>query len=357
MAWASKKQYAILMNSEEGKDLIQDLPNLSQDEFQVEFGKILGKSGVSYNRNEDEDYKEDEDDVLDDIGFDENQDKILPENSEEVIENGKEEWVKTEEDKKVWDSLSNNDKYLLSMSNDMGFNFDELNDYPEGRERIDELSKKFSSYQGGLSEGMSVEDVAKEHNVDVSKIKEQVKKGIEVEKEHTQDENEARKIALDHLVEMPDYYDKLNKMENEEPKVTRFDRFDIIDSLDSLDEDASQQDFFYMLGSFALNENQKEKLIDAYKNDKLDKKTFDSIVKTDNKRIEKPNDKSVVKTDNVKQAKKNNVKDEVVNDAIKYYKENAFGYDGLRDYVETDFSHYKKEDREEIYNRMKKKIL
>lgn len=59
MAWASKKQYAILMNSEEGKDLIQDLPNLSQDEFQVEFGKILGKSGASYNRDEDEDYDDD----------------------------------------------------------------------------------------------------------------------------------------------------------------------------------------------------------------------------------------------------------------------------------------------------------
>lgn len=64
MAWASKKQYAILMNSEEGKDLIQDLPNLSQDEFQVEFGKILGKNGGTYNRDEDEDYKEDNEDDL-----------------------------------------------------------------------------------------------------------------------------------------------------------------------------------------------------------------------------------------------------------------------------------------------------
>lgn len=64
MAWASKKQYAICMESEEGKDLIEKLPKLSQDEFQVEFGKLLGKTGASYDKNEDEDYKEDKDDDL-----------------------------------------------------------------------------------------------------------------------------------------------------------------------------------------------------------------------------------------------------------------------------------------------------
>lgn len=59
MAWASKKQSEILMKSEEGKDLIEKLPTLSQDDFQVEFGKVLGKSDISYNRDEDEDYVED----------------------------------------------------------------------------------------------------------------------------------------------------------------------------------------------------------------------------------------------------------------------------------------------------------
>ena len=59
MAWASKKQYAICMESEEGKDLIEDLPNMSQDEFNVEFGKLLGKSGSSYSAKDDEDYSDD----------------------------------------------------------------------------------------------------------------------------------------------------------------------------------------------------------------------------------------------------------------------------------------------------------
>lgn len=53
MAWASKKQYAICMESEEGKDLIEKLPQMEQDEFNVEFGKLLGKSGASYDSKSD----------------------------------------------------------------------------------------------------------------------------------------------------------------------------------------------------------------------------------------------------------------------------------------------------------------
>ncbi|KKK54127.1 hypothetical protein LCGC14_3087880, partial [marine sediment metagenome] len=40
-------------------------------------------------------------------------------------------------------------------------------------------------------------------------------KGIEVEKEHTDDENLAEEIAKDHLKEIPDYYTRLRKMEDE----------------------------------------------------------------------------------------------------------------------------------------------
>jgi hypothetical protein len=42
-----------------------------------------------------------------------------------------------------------------------------------------------------------------------------IQKGTDVEMEHTSDKNIARKIALDHLAEFPDYYDRLEKMENE----------------------------------------------------------------------------------------------------------------------------------------------
>jgi len=42
---------------------------------------------------------------------------------------------------------------------------------------------------------------------------EQLKKGIAVEKEHTDDEEIAKAIAKDHLTELPDYYNRLEKME------------------------------------------------------------------------------------------------------------------------------------------------
>ena len=43
----------------------------------------------------------------------------------------------------------------------------------------------------------------------------ELKMGIEVEKEHTDDEDLAKKIAKDHLAEVPDYYTRLKKMEKE----------------------------------------------------------------------------------------------------------------------------------------------
>jgi hypothetical protein len=47
---------------------------------------------------------------------------------------------------------------------------------------------------------------------------EQLRRGIQVEYEHTNDREMAKKIAKDHLVEFPDYYDRLEKMEQEAEK-------------------------------------------------------------------------------------------------------------------------------------------
>ena len=57
------------------------------------------------------------------------------------------------------------------------------------------------------------EDIAKKHKVDVDIILQQLKMGIQVEQEHTSDSKIARKIALDHLWEKPDYYTRLKKIE------------------------------------------------------------------------------------------------------------------------------------------------
>ena len=57
----------------------------------------------------------------------------------------------------------------------------------------------------------SLEALAKKHDVTVDALKKQLEMGIKVEHEHTEDEDKARRIALDHLDEKPDYYTKLKK--------------------------------------------------------------------------------------------------------------------------------------------------
>jgi hypothetical protein len=46
----------------------------------------------------------------------------------------------------------------------------------------------------------------------------ELEKGIKVEHEHTDNDEEAKKVALDHLAELPDYYTRLKKMEDEGKK-------------------------------------------------------------------------------------------------------------------------------------------
>lgn len=57
MAWASKKQYAILTNNEDGKDLILKLPNMTQEEFQKAFGEFLKGNNIPYEEDKEESNK------------------------------------------------------------------------------------------------------------------------------------------------------------------------------------------------------------------------------------------------------------------------------------------------------------
>lgn len=66
---------------------------------------------------------------------------------------------------------------------------------------------------GGLADKHDVKSIADYHGVSVEEIEKQVEMGIKVELEHTDDPKLAREIALDHIAEMPDYYNKLKKIE------------------------------------------------------------------------------------------------------------------------------------------------
>jgi hypothetical protein len=63
-----------------------------------------------------------------------------------------------------------------------------------------------------------IPSIAKKHKVPESDIRDQLKKGKKVEREHTGNDKAATDIALDHIDELPDYYDDLVKMEKKAKK-------------------------------------------------------------------------------------------------------------------------------------------
>lgn len=81
--------------------------------------------------------------------------------------------------------------------------------------KFHEFIRESELIDGGLSSGMSLKDIAAKHKVEIKTIESQLKIGISVEKEHTKNEKLAKEIAMDHLVEDPNYYTKLSKIETD----------------------------------------------------------------------------------------------------------------------------------------------
>jgi len=66
-----------------------------------------------------------------------------------------------------------------------------------------------------IKKSKNIEDISKKHKVSLDTLKKQLEKGMKIEMEHTTDRGEAEIIALQHLDEIPDYYDRLIKMEKQ----------------------------------------------------------------------------------------------------------------------------------------------
>jgi len=73
--------------------------------------------------------------------------------------------------------------------------------------KFDVLVEKYKR----MAANMSLNDIAKKHNVTVTKLKKQLKMGKKVEREHGGNTKKATKVAMDHLAENPRYYSKLKK--------------------------------------------------------------------------------------------------------------------------------------------------
>lgn len=109
-----------------------------------------------------------------------------------------------------------------------------MGEYPQDVKKLTEnqiLKKYLPDYvnedmiPGGLAQNKTLEDIVKHHNVSLKHIINQLKKGIQIELEHTQDEKVAEEIAMDHLWEDPDYYDKLEKIESPDSNNSDVDKY------------------------------------------------------------------------------------------------------------------------------------
>lgn len=72
----------------------------------------------------------------------------------------------------------------------------------------------YDDIMGKLRKPLTIGEIAALHGVEESAIQKQLDMGIEVEKEHTDDTDVAQTIALHHLEEVADYYDKLKIVES-----------------------------------------------------------------------------------------------------------------------------------------------
>jgi hypothetical protein len=80
------------------------------------------------------------------------------------------------------------------------------------------INEELNKIVGGKAYDLTLDDLAKKHKVSLKSIQLQIEKGIKLELEHTKSKSIAREIAKDHIFEIPDYYDRLNKMEKDAEK-------------------------------------------------------------------------------------------------------------------------------------------
>jgi ribosomal protein L7Ae-like RNA K-turn-binding protein len=71
---------------------------------------------------------------------------------------------------------------------------------------------------GPVKSFKTIKELSKKHKVPIEVIKKQVEIGTKVELEHTSDRSSARITALQHIDEIPNYYDKLKKIEKTSKK-------------------------------------------------------------------------------------------------------------------------------------------
>ena len=176
---------------EEPEGEFEEEPEMDLDDIEAEIEKLAGGTG---EKSEEESIQEDEDSEEEPEGeFEE------PIEEPEVEEPGD---MKTAVIQFFLDNPAPDDEVLHAWAEEQGYNVDD----------VEEIAYQLASKQANLETGGKAPEAGVgEENVDPDELA----MGIEVEKEHTSDEEIAKKIALDHLAEIPDYYTRLKAMEAE----------------------------------------------------------------------------------------------------------------------------------------------
>jgi len=78
----------------------------------------------------------------------------------------------------------------------------------EGEEDVEDVEDRFEKF---MKSGLAYEKEITKDDVDIDEYE----MGLEVETEHSGDDDVINHIILDHLAEVPDYYTRLAKMEDE----------------------------------------------------------------------------------------------------------------------------------------------
>jgi len=112
--------------------------------------------------------------------------------------------------------------------------------------------------KGGKADKMSVEDIARKHSVFVGTIQKQIEMGIKVEMEHTNSEEKAKEVAMDHLSEFPDYYTRLDSMEKKAKKAIEPKETTMAGSSGSFEAGFSMPVMKRDIQNFKLKSKQKE---------------------------------------------------------------------------------------------------
>lgn len=85
-------------------------------------------------------------------------------------------------------------------------------------ESVESNKQSIDEMKGGLADNKTAKDIADKFDVSISKINHQIEIGIKFELKHTDSRSIAKEIAMDHLVDIPDYYTRLTAMEKKAHK-------------------------------------------------------------------------------------------------------------------------------------------